>query len=153
MISNYYQASFTDEKHKLERSESEIQDRSFEVQRNILILSLAILWNLDLNELPFFSKILMPVVLKCWQLYVAIDNIPRSKWQCQGKEMLVNGDMHLLFKERRKRVVFTFKTLSASSWFVIFFFYCKQSYYIFYQILRLLKWLIIFDKQCFPVLN
>ncbi|XP_069645373.1 breast cancer anti-estrogen resistance protein 3 isoform X4 [Haliaeetus albicilla] len=33
MISNYYQASFTDEKHKLERSESEIQDRSFEFSR------------------------------------------------------------------------------------------------------------------------
>lgn len=104
MIGNYYQTLFTGEKHKLERSESETHNRSFEVQRNIiLILSLAILWNLDLNKLPFFSKILMSVALKCWQLYIAIDNIPKSKWQCQWEEILVNGDMHLLFKERGKK--------------------------------------------------
>lgn len=42
-------------------------------------------------------------------------------------------------RKGKKRVVFTFKTLSASPWFVILF-CCKQSYCIFYQILWLLKW-------------
>lgn len=51
------------------------------------------------------SKVLMPVALKCWQLHIAIDNNPESKWQCHWKEMLINGDLHLLLKVRKKEWV------------------------------------------------
>lgn len=80
------------------------------------------------------SKILMPVSLKCWQLHIAVDNIPESKWQCQWKEILVNGDIHLLLKVRKKEWVLLLRYClrycprycQGSPWFVVIS-CCRQS--------------------------